>query len=109
MHLESVPLAPATVNLRQAAVRRLAYEASDSGLLSPELVAGRSLGLTCGLNFVSSAQISGEIRLHAQPQTKTEVSIGLHFLPASSGACRHRDPMPRFASQIAFQLSAANG
>ncbi len=40
MHLESVPLAPATINLRLAAVRRLAYEASDSGLLSPELVAG---------------------------------------------------------------------
>jgi hypothetical protein len=40
MHLESVPLAPATINLRLAAVRRLAYEASDSGLLSPELEAG---------------------------------------------------------------------
>ena len=35
MHLESIPLAPATINLRLAAVRRLAYEASDSGLLSP--------------------------------------------------------------------------
>jgi len=40
MHLEGVPLAPATINLRLAAVRRLAYEASDNGLLSPELVAG---------------------------------------------------------------------
>ena len=40
MHLESIPLAPATINLRLAAIRRLAYEASDSGLLSPELVAG---------------------------------------------------------------------
>jgi len=40
LHLETVPLAPATINLRLAAVRRLAYEASDSGLLSPELVAG---------------------------------------------------------------------
>src|SRR5271167_1468869 len=40
LHLESIPLAPATINLRLAAVRRLAYEASDSGLLSPELVAG---------------------------------------------------------------------
>jgi len=39
-HLESNPLAPATINLRLAAVRRLAYEASDNGLLSPELVAG---------------------------------------------------------------------
>jgi len=40
MHLESIPLAPGTINLRLAAVRRLTYEASDSGLLSPELVAG---------------------------------------------------------------------
>ncbi len=40
MHLQSIPLAPATINLRLAAVRRLAYEASDNGLLSPELVAG---------------------------------------------------------------------
>src|SRR5262249_9562724 len=40
LHLESIPLAPATINLRLAAVRRLAYEASDGGLLSPDLVAG---------------------------------------------------------------------
>jgi integrase len=40
MYLESIPLAPATINVRLAAVRRLAYEAADSGLLSPELVAG---------------------------------------------------------------------
>lgn len=40
MHLEERHLAPATINLRLAAVRRLAYEAADSGLLSPELAAG---------------------------------------------------------------------
>ena len=40
MHLENIPLAATTINLRLAAVRRLAYEASDNGLLSPELVAG---------------------------------------------------------------------
>ena len=39
-HLESRHLAPGTVNLRLGAVRRLAYEASDSGLLSPDLAAG---------------------------------------------------------------------
>jgi len=33
-------MAPATINLWLAAIRRLAYEASDAGLLSPELVAG---------------------------------------------------------------------
>ena len=40
MHLESRKLAPETVNLRLGAVRRLAYEASDCGLLSPDLAAG---------------------------------------------------------------------
>ncbi len=40
LHLESLGLAAGTVNQRLAAVRRLAYEAADSGLLSPELAAG---------------------------------------------------------------------
>ncbi len=40
IHLEARQLAPGTINVRLAAVRRLAYEASDSGLLSPELAAG---------------------------------------------------------------------
>jgi len=40
IHLESRQLAPGTINVRLAAVRRLAYEAADSGLLSPELAAG---------------------------------------------------------------------
>ena len=39
IHLESRQLAPGTINVRLAAVRRLAYEAADSGLLSPELAA----------------------------------------------------------------------
>ena len=40
IHLESRKLAPGTINLRLGAVRRLAYEASDSGLLSADLAAG---------------------------------------------------------------------
>jgi hypothetical protein len=39
-HLEERGLAPGTINVRLAAVRRLAYEAADAGLLSPELAAG---------------------------------------------------------------------
>src|SRR6202795_719834 len=39
IHLEDQRLAPGTINVRLAAVRRLAYEAADSGLLSPELAA----------------------------------------------------------------------
>jgi hypothetical protein len=39
-HLESSQLVPGTVNLRLGAVRRLAYEAADCGLLSADLAAG---------------------------------------------------------------------
>ena len=55
IHLEQRPYAPATINLRLAAVRRIAYEAADAGLLSPELAAGirrvkgvRRLGVRVG-------------------------------------------------------------
>jgi integrase len=37
--LEQAHYASSTINLRLAAVRRLAYEAADAGLLSPDLVA----------------------------------------------------------------------
>jgi site-specific recombinase XerD len=40
LHLEAQLLAPGTINVRLAAVRRLAYEAADTGLLSPDLAAG---------------------------------------------------------------------
>lgn len=53
--LEQRYYAPSTINLRLAAVRRLAYEASDCGLLSPDLAAGirrvkgaRRLGVRIG-------------------------------------------------------------
>src|ERR1700686_2397717 len=44
MHLESRHLAPGTINLRLGAVRRLAYEAADCGLLSSDLAAAISRG-----------------------------------------------------------------
>ena len=40
LHLEDRHLAAGTINVRLAAVRRLAYEAADSGLLSPDHAAG---------------------------------------------------------------------
>ena len=40
IHLESRYLVPGTINLRLGAVRRLAYEAADCGILSPDLAAG---------------------------------------------------------------------
>jgi len=40
IHLEERLLAPGTINVWLAAVRQLAYEAADTGLLSPDLAAG---------------------------------------------------------------------
>jgi site-specific recombinase XerC len=40
IQLQAKHLPPATINLRLAAVRRLAYEAADVGLLSPDAAAG---------------------------------------------------------------------
>src|SRR5579871_1591075 len=61
-HLESLSLAAGTINQRLAAVRRLAYEAADSGLLSPELAAGirrvkgpKNLGVHLG-NWLTADQ-----------------------------------------------------
>ena len=48
IHLEQLGYAPATINLRLAAVRRIAYEAADAGLLSPELAAGIRRVKGCG-------------------------------------------------------------
>jgi hypothetical protein len=42
LHLEDRHLASGTINVRLAAVRQLAYEAADSGLLSPDLAAAIS-------------------------------------------------------------------
>src|SRR2546425_11317992 len=62
IHLEQRQYAPATINLRLAAVRRVAYEAADAGLLSPELAAGirrvkgaRRLGVRLG-NWLTPEQ-----------------------------------------------------
>ena len=60
--LEARLLAPGTINLRLGAVRRLAYEAADSGLLSSDLAAGirrvkgvRNLGVRLG-NWLTAEQ-----------------------------------------------------
>jgi len=42
LYLESRHLAANTINQQLAAVRRLAHEAADAGLLRPELTAGIS-------------------------------------------------------------------
>jgi site-specific recombinase XerD len=68
MYLESRHLAANTINQQLAAVRRLAHEAADSGLLSPELAAGisrvkgvKQLGFRSG-NWLSAEQGSAVLR-----------------------------------------------
>ena len=70
MYLESRGLAANTINQQLAAVRRLAHEAADAGLLSPELAAGisrvkgvKQLGFRAG-NWLS-AEESSEVLRHA--------------------------------------------
>jgi site-specific recombinase XerD len=66
--LEQRNLAPSTINVRLAAVRRLAYEAADTGLLSPDLAAGirrvkgaKRLGVRIG-NWLSLEQAKSLLR-----------------------------------------------
>jgi integrase len=62
IYLEQKQYAATTINLRLAAVRRIAFDAADSGLLSPELAAGirrvkgvRRIGVRVG-NWLTTEQ-----------------------------------------------------
>jgi site-specific recombinase XerD len=68
LELESRRLSSSTINLRLAAVRRVAYEAADTGLLSPELAAGirrvkgaKRVGVRLG-NWLSAEQVKNLLR-----------------------------------------------
>ena len=74
LQLEACRLAPGTINGRLAAVRRLAYEAADCGILSPELAAGirrvrgaKKLGVRLG-NWLTASQARQFWQL---PETET--------------------------------------
>ena len=103
LYLESLGLAAGTVNQRLAAVRRLAYEAADSGLLSPELAAGirrvkgaKQLGARMG-NWLTQDQArlllekaDGDDLRGARDLAMISVLVGCGFRFAQSGTrCRH--------------------
>jgi len=74
MYIESRALAANTINQQLAAVRRIAHEAADAGLLSPELAAGisrvrgvKQLGFRAG-NWLSADECSAVLR-HAHGTT----------------------------------------
>jgi len=83
--LENRQLAAGTINGRLAAVRRLAYEAADAGLLSPELAAGigrvkgaKKLGVRLG-NWLTAEEAR---RFYSRPpRTRSKGSGTVRFSP----------------------------
>jgi len=78
IYLESRGLAANTINQQLAAVRRLAYEAADAGLLSPELAAGigrvkgvKQLGFRAG-NWLSAEECSLVLQRAAGPSLRAK-------------------------------------
>jgi len=102
LQLESRHLASSTINLRLAAVRRLAYEAGDTGLLSPELAAGirrvkgaKRLGLRLG-NWLTAKEAKAlldcaDIQTLRGKRSRAVLALGLGcgLQPIRAGAPDH--------------------
>ena len=95
MHLESRHLAPGTINLRLGAVRRLAYEAADCGLLSADLAAGirrvkgvKKLGVRLG-NWLTAEQGATLWRAPGRARLKGKRDRALLSLLLACGLRRH--------------------
>ena len=94
-HLESRQLAPGTINLRLGAVRRLAYEAADCGLLSADLAAGirrvkgvKKLGMRLG-NWLTAEQGHALWQAPDQQRMKGKRDRALLALLLACGLRRH--------------------
>jgi site-specific recombinase XerD len=88
MYLESRGLAANTINQQLAAVRRLAHEAADSGLLSPELAAGisrvkgvKQFGFRSGnwLSAEQSTQVLGHARGNSMRAQRDYAMLAMLF------------------------------
>jgi site-specific recombinase XerD len=95
MHLEQRKLAPGTINLRLGAVRRLAYEGVEHGLLSPDLAAGvwrvrglKKLGVRLG-NWLTAEQAQNLWQAPHDCSTKHVRDRALLALLLSCGLRRH--------------------
>ena len=95
MHLETRNLAPGTINLRLGAVRRLAYEAADCGLLSADLAAGirrvkglKKLGVRLG-NWLTAEQGQALWQAPNHEQMKGKRDRALLALLLARGLRRH--------------------
>src|SRR5262249_43307186 len=92
---ESRQLAPGTINLRLGAVRRLAYEAADYGLLSSDLAAGirrvkgvKKLGVRLG-NWLTAEQGNAFWQAPDRQRLKGKRNRALLALPLACGLRRH--------------------
>src|SRR5881296_4137707 len=95
IHLESRNLAPGTINLRLGAVRRLAYEAADCGLLSADLAAGirrvkgvKKLGIGLG-NWLTAEQGNALWQAPDRQRLKGKRDRALLALLLACGLRRH--------------------
>jgi site-specific recombinase XerD len=95
IHLELRKLAPGTINLRLGAVRRLAYEAADCGLLSPDLAAGirrvkgvKKLGVRLG-NWLASEQSQALLQAPDAERLKGKRDRALLAILLACGLRRH--------------------
>jgi len=113
--LEQRHYAPSTINLRLAAVRRLAYEASDCGLLSPDLAAGirrvkgaRPLGVRIGnwLTAEEGKRLIGAFGASTPKELRNRamiaVLIGCGLRRAEAAALKLEDVQLRGRSQRLF-------
>jgi hypothetical protein len=100
-YLELRGLAANTINQQLAAVRRLAHEAADSGLLSPELAAGigrvkgvKQIGFRSG-NWLTAEQMRGGAGAHVRYmalQSTTDRDLSLtSFLTDSRANSQRRN------------------
>ena len=92
--LEQRSYAPSTINLRLAAVRRLAYEASDCGLLSPDLAAGirrvkgaKRFGVRVG-NWLTAEQGKKLLAVHSGKQLRELRNHAVLAMPLGCGLRR---------------------
>ena len=90
IHLESCSLAANTINQHLAAVPRLAHEAADAGLLSPDLAAG--IARVKGVKQLGSAPGTGSLKIkvrqyYGEREAKASArSATLPCWPCSSAA-----------------------
>jgi site-specific recombinase XerD len=110
MHLESRKIAPGTINLRLGAVRRLAYEAADCGLLSADPAAGirrvkgvKKLGVRLG-NWLTADQSQALWQAPDQEHLKGKRDRALLALLIACGLRRHE-----LASLTVSDLSQREG